>query len=148
MTEDADPAAPLVVIVEDDEFAAFLFKDALTAHGYGVHVCSGETPDLESLLSLRPAAMLVDLHLGETDGLQLLRRLRTVRSLRRVPAAVITGDYFTDARVSRELEQLGIEMYLKPIWDDELLRIVAALTKRSHRMAPLDDEPPEAPGRV
>lgn len=122
--------APLVVILEDDDYAAFLFKQTLNAHGYAVAINSGEEADLPALLSLKPAALLVDLHLGESDGVQLLRRLRTVRSLRHVPAAVITGDYFTDATVSRALEVLGIEMYLKPLWDDQLLSVVAGLVKR------------------
>ena len=75
--------------------------------------------------------MLVDLHLGDLDGLELLRRLRAQRLLRHVPAVVITGDYFTEARVSHELEALGIELHLKPIWDDELLRVVAGLLRRA-----------------
>jgi len=137
---------PLVVIIEDDAFSAFLFKEALTAHGYAVRISDGGDADVPALLTLRPAALLVDLHLGEVDGLQLLRRLRAVGSLRHVPAAVITGDYFTDARVSRELERLGIEMHLKPLWDDELLRVVASLLKRPpHRMsAAVSDDPSDA----
>ena len=123
-------APPLIVIVEDDEFAAFLFKQALTSNGYAVAICKGDDESFAALVSQRPAALLVDLHLGEIDGIQLLRRLRAVRSLQQIPAVVITGDYFTDARVSSELESLGIELHLKPIWDDELLRVVAGLIKR------------------
>lgn len=122
--------APLVVIIEDDDVAAFLFERTLTTHGYSVAINSGEEADIPTLLTLKPAALLVDLHLSDGDGLQLLRRLRTVRSLRHVPAAVITGDYFTDAQVSRELEALGVDLYLKPLWDDQLLAVVAGLVKR------------------
>ncbi len=144
-----DAAAPLVVIIEDDEFSAFLFREALTSHGYAVRISDGGEADVPALMALQPAALLVDLHLGEADGLQLLRRLRSVRSLRQVPAAVITGDYFTDARVSRELELLGIEMHLKPLWDDELLRVVAGLVKRPPHVMPstaADDPPGDGPG--
>ncbi|MGE3509308.1 MAG: response regulator [Vicinamibacterales bacterium] len=122
--------APLVVIVEDDAFSALLFERTLTEHGYRVVISRGAEGEVPVLLGLRPAALLVDLHLGEMDGLQLLRRLRAVRSLRQVPAAVMTGDYFTDATVARELERLGVEMYLKPLWDADLLRVVGALVKR------------------
>ncbi len=130
-------AKPLIVIIEDDEFAAYLFTRVLTANGYEVFVSTGEPDTLTGLPQQHPAALLVDLHLGEVDGLELLRRLRGVRALRTVPAAVITGDYFTDARVSRELESLGIEMHLKPLWDDELLRVVAGLVKPSVRVTPV-----------
>jgi DNA-binding response OmpR family regulator len=135
-----DAAAPLVVLIEDDETSAFLFREALTSHGYAVRVSDGGDGDLAAVQALQPAALLVDLHLGDTDGLQLLRRLRAVRSLRQVPAAVITGDYFTDARVSRELETLGIEMHLKPLWNDELLRIVGSLLKRPPHRTPATPE--------
>lgn len=124
-----DAPAPLIVIVEDDDFAAYLYTKALTSHGYEVRTSHGDPESLALLAELRPAALLVDLHLGEHDGIELLQRLRAVRGFRRVPAAVITGDYFTDARVSRQLEELGIEMHLKPLWDDELLRVVAGLVK-------------------
>lgn len=134
-----DVSSPLIAIVEDDEFSAFLFEQVLTASGYAVAINRGEDADLPALLALQPAALLVDLHLGENDGIRLLRRLRAVRSLRHVPAAVITGDYFTDARVSRELEALGIDMYLKPLWDDDLLRVVASLLKRPAVARPSTD---------
>ena len=134
-----------MVIIEDDEFAAYLFRQVLTAHGYSVVVHSGKEEEWPTLLALQPAALLVDLHLGEADGLELLQQLRGVRSLRQVPAAVITGDYFTDARVSRRLERLGIEMHLKPLWDDELLRVVAGLVKRPPHTMPLFDDD-DAPG--
>lgn len=127
---------PLIVIVEDDEFSAYLFKRVLVANGYDVFVSTGEPDSLTGLPQQHPAALLVDLHLGEVDGLELLQRLRAVRALRTVPAAVITGDYFTDARVSRELEALGIEMHLKPLWDDELLRVVAGLLRQPVRVMP------------
>lgn len=139
MNDVASQSSPLVVIIEDDEFAAFLFRQVLTSHGYSVVVHSGKEAEWPSLLTLQPAALLVDLHLGEADGLKLLQQLRGVRSLRQVPAAVITGDYFTDARVSRQLEQLGIEMHLKPLWDDELLRVVGTLVKRPPHRMPLFD---------
>ena len=127
---------PLIVILEDDDFAAFLFKQMLTDNGYAVTVSRGDKESLGTLSEQRPAALLVDLHLGNHDGLELLRRLRSQRLLWHVPAAVITGDYFTEARVSHEIEALGIELHLKPIWEDELLRVVAGLLRRAPLTAP------------
>ena len=132
---------PLVLIVEDDELAAFVFKRVLTSHGYTVVVSTGDPQSLEDLRHERPAAMLIDLHLGEIDGIEFLRRLRAVRALRSVPAAVMTGDYFTDARVGRELETLGLDLHLKPLWDDELLRVVDGLVRRSSRSRHADVAP-------
>jgi len=144
-TPDRPAPAPLVLIVEDDELAAFVFRRVLTTNGYAVIVSSGDPDSLPDLQRERPAAMLIDLHLGEIDGLEFLRRLRSIRELRSVPAAVMTGDYFTDARVSREVETLGLEMYLKPLWDDELLRVVDKLVQRSRGTATADAPAPQPP---
>lgn len=140
-----DALRPLIVIVEDDDFAAFLFERVLTSQGYDVSIARGDADSMAALSAREPSALLIDLHLGETDGLKLLRRLRAVPSFRNVPAALITGDYFTDAAVSRELESLGVDMYLKPIWDDELLRVVAGLLKRRPAPAPEPRRPGPTP---
>ncbi len=126
----AESPPRLIVIVEDDDVAASLFSQVLTAAGYRVSVSHGDDERFAAALPQCPAALLVDLHLGERDGLALLRRLRAVPALRRVPAAIITGDYFTDARVSDELESLGIAMHLKPLWAEGLLRVVEGLVEQ------------------
>jgi hypothetical protein len=40
---------------------------------------------------------------------------------------VVTGDYLLDERVTRELQVLGVRLYFKPLWEEDLIRIVRDL---------------------
>ncbi len=44
-----------------------------------------------------------------------------------LPVAILTGDYFLDEDVARELNELGARVFFKPVWEDNLLRIVGQL---------------------
>ena len=52
------------------------------------------------------------------DGLVFPRRLRAQEHLRHTPVAIVTGDYFLDDMISRELGELGANVYFKPLWFD------------------------------
>ena len=43
--------------------------------------------------------------------------------------AIVTGDYFIDDTISNELSELGVEVYLKPLWLEDLVTITHALVK-------------------
>lgn len=44
-----------------------------------------------------------------------------------MPVAVVTADYLVDERVTRELQVLGAQLYFKPLWEEDLIRIVRDL---------------------
>ena len=44
-----------------------------------------------------------------------------------LPVAILTGDYFLDEEIARELNALGARVFFKPVWEDDLLRIVREL---------------------
>lgn len=41
--------------------------------------------------------------------------------------AILTGDDFLDEEIARELNALGARVCFKPVWEDDLLRIVREL---------------------
>ena len=63
------------------------------------------------------------------DGLQFLRLLRSKEGLQKIPVAIVTGDYFLDDAVSRELSGLGAEVRFKPLWLEDLLALARNLLK-------------------
>ena len=117
-----------ILIVEDDVESAGVFRSILEAHGYAVRAATDVEAALVELRQ-RPAAIVIDLHLPTTSGLELLRRIRS-GAFPDLPAAVVTGDYLVDEVVVRELEALGARLYFKPLWEDDLVRAVATLVSR------------------
>ena len=62
------------------------------------------------------------------SGVQFLRLLRSKPGLRKIPVAIVTGDYFVDAHVTSELKVLGASLRFKPLWLNELVSISRSLT--------------------
>lgn len=116
-----------ILIVEDDPGAVEAFEHMLKAEGYGVRVTLDVQSALVEIERAVPMAILLDLHLPITDGLEFLRRLRASDRHAHIPVAVVTGDYLVDERVARELQVLGAQIYFKPLWGEDLIRIVRDL---------------------
>ena len=116
-----------ILIVEDDPGAVEAFEHMLKAEGYGVRVAPDAQSAFVEIERAVPAAVVLDLHLPITDGLELLRGLRATSRHAHIPVAVVTGDYLVDERVTCELQVLGAQLYFKPLWEEDLIRIVRDL---------------------
>jgi DNA-binding response OmpR family regulator len=122
-----------VLVIEDDLVALGIFEQILQTNGYAVRVATDVESGLAELRRQTPAAMLIDLHLPTASGLEFVRQLRKMDSLADLPIALITGDYLVDERLVREIEDHGVRIHFKPLWEEDLLRVVKGL---------LDDECP------
>ena len=116
-----------ILIVDDDPDTAEAFAYMLKAEGYGVRVTLDAQSALAEIERAAPAAILLDFHLPITDGAEFLRRLRATARHAYIPVAVVTGDYLVDERVARELQVLGAQIHFKPLWEEDLIRIVRDL---------------------
>ncbi len=116
-----------ILIVEDDPGAVEAFEHILKAGGYGVRVAPDAQSAFVEIEGAVPAAVVLDLHLPITDGLEVLRKLRATARHAHIPVAMGTGDYLVDERVARELQVLGAQLYFKPLWEEDLIRIVRDL---------------------
>lgn len=133
------PARPMVVVIDDDVAVDESFGQMLQAAGYDTHTEADCRSGLAYLESAAPAVVILDLHLPDGTGLECLRRVRSWPTHRQLPVAILTGDYFLDEAIARELNDLGARVFFKPVWEDDLLRIVRELlARREHQ-----DGPPE-----
>jgi two-component system chemotaxis response regulator CheY len=103
-----------IVIVEDTEWCRDALEVALTRVP-GVSVCAFDRAEnaLRWLAEHDACAMVVDLHLPEMDGFELIEAIRAHPLRAALPIVVISGDSHPDtpARVSK----LGANAYfLKP----------------------------------
>ncbi|CCH30418.1 response regulator transcription factor [Actinosynnema sp. NPDC047251] len=121
-----------VLLVEDDDGVADALVEALEAHGHRPRrVARGA----DALLRHRDFdLLLLDLGLPDTDGLEVLRKIRKVA---RTPVLVLTarGDERSIVRGLR----LGADDYLvKPVRLGELLARMDAVLRRTARLGPAD----------
>jgi CheY-like chemotaxis protein len=123
-------SAPRVLIIDDDVTALHCFEQMLVDQGCIVRAVQSVEAGLMEAAKHAPDAVLLDLHLPVMDGLEGLRRLRAASVPRMLPVAILTGDYFIDDDVARELQSLGARIYFKPVWDTDLHQILGALVRQ------------------
>jgi PAS domain S-box-containing protein len=113
-----------VLHVEDNLANLELVEQILTRSGVvDLYAAMSGTLGLELAREHRPDLVLLDLHLPDMTGLELLRRLRAEPRTEGVAVVVITADA-TPEQVQR-LQRSGVAAYLtKPIDVRELLRVV------------------------
>lgn len=120
-----------ILIVDDDPGARDAFEPMLKANGYEVRTAADATSAFCEIERRVPAVILLDLHLPVIDALEFLRRVRSTPRHADIPIAVVTGDYLIDERVSNDLERLGARLHFKPLWEEDVIRILHDLVTSS-----------------
>jgi len=121
-----------ILVVEDDDKIASFIVNGLRQNGFAVdHSTDGEAA-LGYCQSVSYDAIVLDIMLPKTDGLQVLRRIRDRKSL--VPVILLSAKAGVDDRVAGL--QSGADDYLtKPFAFSELLARVQALIRRATHTA-------------
>ena len=82
---------------------------------------------LELADSVRQNAIILDMRMPITNGLQFLRLVRAKPHLVDVPVAIVTGDYFLSEPIEQELKSLGASIRFKPLWMEDLIALAKTL---------------------
>ena len=121
--------APRVLIVDDDGATADSFSRTLRLEGYEVWAGLSAEEGLTLAQTHQPHAIVLDLRMPLTSGLQFLRAIRAIDGLATTPVAIVTGDYGLDDEVQDEIRALGAELRFKPIWIEELVTLARELLR-------------------
>ncbi len=71
----------------------------------------------------KPDVVLLDLFLPDTDGVAVLRQLRTERRLTNIPVVVLTSS--DDGTDQHQCEELGVSSYIrKPFNEEKFLSVI------------------------
>src|SRR6188474_684680 len=122
----ASSTAPRVLIVDDDGATADSFSRTLRLEGYEVWAALSAEEGLTLAQTHQPHAIVLDLRMPLTSGLQFLR---AIPGLATTPVAIVTGDYGLDDEVRDEIKALGAELRFKPIWIEELVTLARELLR-------------------
>ena len=126
-----------ILIAEDDTDVRDFLSAVLSGAGYGVTEVVDGAGVLTRLAYAPPAMILMDLHMPLIDGLEALRRIRSVETWAEVPVLFLTASGQTDDMVTAR--RLGARGYLmKPIRASDLLAKVQAILSDSELLW-LDD---------
>jgi two-component system OmpR family response regulator len=124
-----------VLLVEDDVTLSEAVCGYLRAKAFVVDACASLAEASAALHSAQYAAVLLDLHLGDGDGLSLLPQIRAIKE-RPIVIVLTARDQVTD-RI-RGLDAGADDYLIKPYDPGELLaRLRAVERRRSAASAPI-----------
>ncbi len=89
---------PLILIVEDDEKSRRLMRDVLVHQGYQVMETDQGEAGLDMIRSLRPALVLMDIHLPGISGLDAIREIRADASIAGTKVLAVTASVMGNVR--------------------------------------------------
>jgi DNA-binding response OmpR family regulator len=113
--------------VDDDRSVADTFARMLKLEGFGVVTALSAEAGLEAAKASPPDAIILDMRMPITNGLQFLRLVRSRPHLVEVPVAIVTGDYFLPESIQHELKSLGASIRFKPMWLEDLIALARTL---------------------
>jgi DNA-binding response OmpR family regulator len=117
----------LVILVDDTRDCSAALEVALTSGGpFSVRICGSAEEALELMRSIRPAALVTDIHLPGMSGLALIGELKALYSGRCPAIIAVSGDG------NPELETHAIEaganaFFAKPYSPREVCRVLEDL---------------------
>ena len=123
----ADQTTRTILIVDDDRSVADTFARMLKLEGFGVVTALSADAGLAAAQAAPPDAIILDMRMPITNGLQFLRLIRTKPHLVEVPVAIVTGDYFLADAIQNELRSLGASIRFKPMYLEDLLTLARTM---------------------
>ncbi len=117
-----DPAAPVVLVVDDNDDTRLMYAQLLSSNGFRVRLAA----DGESALAAageRPAVIVMDLAMPGLNGWEATRRLKTAEATKDIPVIVLTAhalDHYREVAVAA-----GCDAFLsKPCAIDDLVAAI------------------------
>ncbi len=101
----------LALVVEDDSYLSDVFSKAVQKAGYAVEVVTNGKVARERLAAVAPAVVILDLHLPEVSGTDLLMEIRADERLTKTRVIVATGDPY----LANNLRPMADLVLIKPV---------------------------------
>ena len=122
-----NPAAKKALIIEDDPDAAFIAQKAMLNNGLQTEVISEGNKASERLRDFVPDVILLDLHLPNVSGLDLLKQIRGTPALSATKVVLMSADY----RMADSIEDDADMVLIKPVTYSQIRELIERLLNLS-----------------
>lgn len=120
-----------ILIVDDDVSVRRMLGDYLSQHAFRINTVENSSQMTRQLSVEAPDLVIVDMNLGQEDGLQIVRTLSAQRD---IPIIIISGDRLDEDDKVSGFEVGAMDYITKPFAMREFLaRVRAALRERPER---------------
>jgi PleD family two-component response regulator len=109
-----NPAAPLILIVDDEDLTRLFARQTLEAAGFRVEEATDGSAGLEAIQRLEPDLVMLDVLMPIRDGFEVCTALRSLPELAETPVLMMTGLEDADA-VDRAYAVGATDFITKPI---------------------------------
>jgi CheY-like chemotaxis protein len=102
-----------ILIVEDDQAIAWMYKLKLEQEGWRVEIAADGEEGLASLLADPPSVLLLDIMLPGIDGFEALERLRADPATRSITVVLLSNSQPTPSTLDRARSLGALEWLVK-----------------------------------
>jgi DNA-binding NtrC family response regulator len=125
--------AASILVIDDDEGVRDTFAHTLRLEGYEVRTAPNAEIGLHTVETGHTDAIILDLRMPLINGLGFLYRLRAHDARRDMPVAIITGDHSVTDTLAIEMQELGAELFYKPLWVEDIVDLTRGLVHKAHQ---------------
>ncbi|MEH7387016.1 response regulator [Bacillus sp. JJ1521] len=110
----------LILLIDDDTTLLMYVKDELEKHGWVVFAVADAERAIHSYYDLNPDCVIIDIHMKDKNGLEVLSQLKNKMKQQFTPTIMISVDQSKDMRIKSY--QLGADDFIqKPLEMDEFI---------------------------
>ena len=118
-----DPAARLILVIEDDTSFALILRDLAREMGFQCVITHSANEGVAAAGMFRPSAILLDMNLPDFSGLGVLDQIKRNPQTRHIPVHIVSvTDYVQEA-----MERGAVGYALKPVQREELVSAIRKL---------------------
>jgi CheY-like chemotaxis protein len=124
---------PKILLLEDDRDMCMLLQTLLEIEGYEVRSYDSKRPAAAQAEEEKPDLVLLDVHLGGKDGVQILRELRTNPALAGLRVVMTSGINLTEECLHAGANAFIVKPYMPENLLQLLANVLAAPADHTHR---------------
>jgi two-component system cell cycle response regulator DivK len=117
-------ARSIALIIEDNTFLGEIFAETLETAGFETEIVWDGAMAFQRVVELKPALVILDLHLPHVSGVDILYQIRAHEGLKSIRVAVVTADVHR----AEHLKDKADLVLVKPIGISQLLEFSKQLT--------------------